>query len=450
MTSKRLVPSPPQMDVVSASPFVEMATLQRVIHTPERGIFVFHPRSRQRLVWHRFGLERIQPPSRSPVVLLERGLFMEALQEEDASFAEQLRPPEMPATILLLQALPKRILRRLPAPYVWWRYWSWMVQGDLMREWDALHRTHRDLRSCIGHRAFEEARLFFQRESILLDAKDHAALTRHFVSWWMMLGLFAPMWRDALFPSVEAAPCDTWCASLKLPIDKLLTRNKPSVETWLHPNLETLRAAVQPEQVSSDEDFWKMSRRGRAFESIAWQVRHLEQRIAHTPVSETMDELNQTYLSSQHLNVVSAHKNRVALSDVRTSEDETSTSTPKHSKRKKKKKRKRKSDDNAQESEQMLRSSNEQAFSSVTTEQAEALTKREESIAKQNQDVSKRPESDIAYEQDKHTHSTQSSSRHRTNVAPKPQQSMETSECDLRLHPGWKSPPWLGEVEEDL
>ena len=203
--------------------------LRQVIQDPQKGVFLFHQRSRRRIFLHRFGLKRLQPLPEAPVLRMDTDAFLEIIAEEEPELSREIAGKTLPPQVFLIEMLTQRQLKRAKPLHVWWRYWSWRTIGELMGAWERLQLGAEALRQTIGHTAFEEARYFFLRERFLIDPEDEEEAATTLVAWWAGMGVFAPKWRDDLFPSIPAKKLDLWLEEKALPIEEVVENSRPPI-----------------------------------------------------------------------------------------------------------------------------------------------------------------------------------------------------------------------------
>lgn len=270
--------------------------LRAVIQSPEKGVFVFHQRSRRRIFLHHFGLKRLEPPPESPVVRMDSAAFVQILEEEEPELAKGILGKTLPSKVLLIEELTHRQLKRAPAAHIWWRYWSWCSIGALMGAWERLDRRAAGLRAVIGHTAFEGMRGFFSRERFLVDALDDEEVATTVVAWWAGLGVFASSWRAELFPSIHAGALDAWLREVGLPIEDIVSACCPAVETPIPRQLARGedRCAMLLSMADTAHFSTPVRNEDKAEIALQWWSRHLEQgdedsdpadKIAEAPAS---------------------------------------------------------------------------------------------------------------------------------------------------------------------
>ncbi len=220
--------------------------LRLVMQSPTKGVFLFHQRSRRRIFLNRMGLHRMQAPPDTPVVRMRGENFRRILFEEDPELAITIANVELPEYIYILELLPNRFLRRAHPNHVFWRYWSWLTVGYLLTQFDALEIKADEVRREIGHSAFEEIRIFLERERYLFDPSDDEEVVAQFVCWWAMLGQFAPQQRRAQFPSVEESQFDIWVKKQGLNIKKAMRESRPNVYNEIPVQLDPPEAESLP------------------------------------------------------------------------------------------------------------------------------------------------------------------------------------------------------------
>lgn len=234
--------------------------LKGLFQSPERGVFLMHQRSRQRIFLARIGLNRMSPTPETPVVRLELDAFLDYLAEEDPDLAHALRGRSLPEEVLILEQLSVRQLHKTSIQNVLWRYWTWLFVGELLGQWKKSEGSATALRIQIGHTAFEEIRSVLARGRYVFDSEDDEEVAQHFVSWWMMFGIFSPESRMDMFPSIEEESLDRWLEQFNLDIEGAIQRSKPRVDVDIprqlpeHLPAPWLRWDLASKEAPSDDD----------------------------------------------------------------------------------------------------------------------------------------------------------------------------------------------------
>ncbi|MCB9637474.1 MAG: hypothetical protein H6727_01040 [Myxococcales bacterium] len=266
--------------------YITRDRLREVVQDPEKGIFVFHQRSRRRIFLHHFGLKRLEPPPDSPVVRMDSTAFAEILSEEEPELAKELANKKLPPKVLLIEQLTQRQLKRAKPAHLWWRYWSWCCIGGLMSAWEKLDRGAAGVRAVIGHTSFESMRGFLMRERFLVDATDDEEVATTLVAWWAGMGVFSPSWRAELFPSIDAEKLDAWLEEAGLPIDDVVKEMRPRVEEDIPLQLARGEDHSGALLLLADAPHFtqRVSAEDKAEIALLWWARHLSEESQPQPI----------------------------------------------------------------------------------------------------------------------------------------------------------------------
>lgn len=208
-----------------------------VIQNPQKGIYLFHRRARRRLFLDKVGLNHKHPLPEAPVVTLERTEFERLVSLENPELLQGLDTQNLPNQVILLDLLSARTLNKTSKEHVLWRYWSWLVQGELMRQWDTLHISVHELHNLIGHTAFEEVRSFLSRERYLFDPQDDKEVAKNLIGHWGMMRYFSPHYRADLFPSIRTELFDAWLDGKGWRGQDIVSRWRPAVANTIPQHL---------------------------------------------------------------------------------------------------------------------------------------------------------------------------------------------------------------------
>ncbi len=287
--SRALAPVPTEHpSLLHSSMPLTSEQLRAVVQSPEKGVFVFHQRSRRRIFLHHFGLKRLEPPPEAPVIRMDSDAFVHILEEEEPDLAKEIGNKALPPKVLLIEQLTHRQFKRAPAAHVWWRYWSWRSIGEWMGAWEKLDRGASGIRAIIGHTAFEGMRGFFARERFLVEPTDDEEVATTMVAWWVGLGVFAPSWRTELFPSIPAQEFDAWLRDVGLPIEEIVEACRPAVDLPIPRQLARGedRCAMLLSMADSSHFSEYVHSEERAEVALQWWSRHLEQGMDEPPQAE--------------------------------------------------------------------------------------------------------------------------------------------------------------------
>ncbi len=216
---------------------VKIEELLQKVQSFEKGIFLFHQRLRGRIFLNKMGLHRMMAPPETPVIRMKAQDFKRIIADEEPELYERLVGVQLPSHVLVLELLTERQLLRAKPEHVYWRYWSWIVVGELMGMWEDLPLTASDVRTKIGHTTFEGLRTFLTRERYFFDPEDDDELAMTIVAWWAMLGVFAPKMRQAMFPTIEGEAFDAWLEQSGLQVQKAVENSRPKVDLKLSTRL---------------------------------------------------------------------------------------------------------------------------------------------------------------------------------------------------------------------